>query len=126
MGRRKQDGRIRTGRARWTTASISTSNNATRWRPNSRGARSRTNVGPLGSNGARLRAQTNKAATQQPLDFLVIGDSWFDYPLNGNAPSFGSTAIIAQLTQLGSPPSLVLNYSLYGQATTSVLTYENQ
>ena len=76
--------------------------------------------------GARLRAQTNKAATQQPLDFLAIGDSWFDYPLNGNAPSFGSTAIIAQLTQLGSPPPLVLNYSLYGQATTSVLTYENQ
>ena len=46
--------------------------------------------------------------------------------MNGNEPSFGSTAIIAQLTQIGSPPPLVLNYSLYGQATTSVLTYENQ
>jgi hypothetical protein len=76
--------------------------------------------------GARMRSQTNKAAAQQPLDFLAIGDSWFDYPLNGNDPSFGSTAIIAQLTQLGSPPPLVLNYALYGQATTSVLTYENQ
>ena len=76
--------------------------------------------------GARLRAGANKTAARQPLDFLAIGDSWFDYPLNGNAPSFGSTAIIAQLTQLGSPPPLVLNYALYGQATTSVLTYENQ
>jgi hypothetical protein len=56
--------------------------------------------------GARIRSQTNKAAAQQPLDFLAIGDSWFDYPLNGNDPSFGSTAIIAQLTQLGSPPPL--------------------
>jgi hypothetical protein len=76
--------------------------------------------------GARLRAGTNKAAAQQPLDFLAIGDSWFDYPLNGNDPSFTSTDIIAQLKQLGSPPPLVLNYALYGQATTSVLTYENQ
>ena len=76
--------------------------------------------------GAQLRARANKAPAQQPLDFLAIGDSWFDYPLNGNSPSFGSTAIIAQLTQLGSPPPLVLNYALYGQATTSVLTYENQ
>jgi hypothetical protein len=76
--------------------------------------------------GGRLRARANKTVAQRPLDFLAIGDSWFDYPLNGNDPSFGSTAIIAQLTQLGSPPPLVLNYSLYGQATTSVLTYENQ
>jgi hypothetical protein len=76
--------------------------------------------------GARLRAEANRATTQQPLDFLAIGDSWFDYPLNGNDPSFGNTAIVAQLTQLGSPPPLVLNYALYGQATTSVLTYENQ
>jgi hypothetical protein len=76
--------------------------------------------------GARLRAETSEAAAPQPLDFLAIGDSWFDYPLNGNDPSFGNTDIIAQLTQLGSPPPIVLNYALYGQATTSVLTYENQ
>jgi hypothetical protein len=76
--------------------------------------------------GVRLRAEASKPAAHQPLDFLAIGDSWFDYPLNGNDPSFGNTDIIAQLTQLGSPPPLVLNYALYGQATTSVLTYENQ
>jgi hypothetical protein len=42
--------------------------------------------------GDRLRAGANKAAAQQPLDFLAIGDSWFDYPLNGNDPSFSSAA----------------------------------
>ena len=76
--------------------------------------------------GTGLRAQAKKAPARRPLDFLAIGDSWFDYPLNGNEPSFVNTAIVAQLTQLGSPPPLVLNYALYGQATTSVLTYENQ
>ena len=84
--------------------------------------------------GAQLRAQRrtkakkSKAAPQQAgqLDFLAIGDSWFDYPLNGNDISLTNTAIAAQLTQIGSPPPLVLNYALYGQATTAVLTYENQ
>jgi hypothetical protein len=75
--------------------------------------------------GARMRAESNKSAAL-PLDFLAVGDSWFDYPLNGNEPSFVNTAIIAQLTQIGDPAPLVLNYALYGQATTSVLTYENQ
>ena len=60
------------------------------------------------------------------MDFLAIGDSWFDYPLDGNDPSLSNTAIAAQLTQIGNPPPLVLNYALYGQATTAVLTYENQ
>ena len=84
--------------------------------------------------GAQLRAQRRtkakkpKAAPQQAaqLDFLAIGDSWFDYPLNGNDISLTNTAIAAQLTQVGNPPPLVLNYALYGQATTAVLTYENQ
>jgi hypothetical protein len=85
--------------------------------------------------GAQLRAQRRakakkpKAATQAQatqLDFLAIGDSWFDYPLNGNDISLTNTAIAAQLAQIGNPPPLVLNYALYGQATTAVLTYENQ
>ena len=63
-----------------------------------------------------------------PLDFLAIGDSWFEYPLDGNGPSFGNTAIVAQ-TQLGSmgvPPPQILNQALHGQATTAMLSYENQ
>jgi hypothetical protein len=76
---------------------------------------------------ARLRAQgkKGKAAARLPLDFLALGDSWFEYPLNGNIPSL-NTAIIPRLCQIGSPPPLVLNYALHGQATTAVLSNENQ
>lgn len=77
-------------------------------------------------NGRRLRAEAKKAAGAGQLDFLAVGNSWFDYPLSGNDPSFSSTAIPAQLTQIGNPPPLVLNYAYFGQATTAVLTYENQ
>lgn len=77
--------------------------------------------------GRRLRAEANKAGgAGGQLDFLAIGNSWFDYPLSGNDPSFSNTAIAAQLTQIGNPPPLVLNYAYFGQATTAVLTYENQ
>jgi hypothetical protein len=77
-------------------------------------------------NGRKLRDQAQKAAAARQLDVLAIGDSWFDYPLSGNDPSFVNTAIAEQLTQIGSPPPLVLNYAYFGQATTAVLTYENQ
>jgi hypothetical protein len=82
--------------------------------------------------GAELRGQRRpkgkkpRPAQATQLDFLAIGDSWFDYPLNGNDISLTNTAIAAQLAQIGNPPPLVLNYALYGQATTAVLTYENQ
>ncbi len=77
----------------------------------------------------RAKAKRSKAAAAQQttqLDFLAIGNSWFDYPLDGNDPSLTNTAVAAQLTQMGSPAPLMLNYALWGQATTAVLTYENQ
>ena len=37
-----------------------------------------------------------------------------------------NTAIIPQLSQIGSPPPVILNHGLHGQATTAVLKYENQ
>ncbi len=76
--------------------------------------------------GRRLRAEARNEAGAGQLDFLAIGNSWFDYPLSGNDPSFSNTAIAAQLTKMGNPPPLVLNYAYFGQATTAVLTYENQ
>ncbi len=80
------------------------------------------------------KRQTLKAARAQtpvpkvPLDFLTIGDSWFEYPLDGNGPSFDNTAIVAQaqLGSMGSPPPQILNQALHGQATTAMLSYENQ
>jgi len=74
-------------------------------------------------------ARAGTPVPKTPLDFLAIGDSWFEYPLDGNGPSFaGNTAIVAQ-TQLGSmgdPPPHILNQALHGQATTAMLSYENQ
>jgi len=80
------------------------------------------------------RRKTLKAARPQtplpkvPLDFLAIGDSWFEYPLDGNGPSFDNTAIVAktQLGSMGSPPPQILNQALHGQATTAMLSYQNQ
>jgi hypothetical protein len=79
-------------------------------------------------NSVGRREALKLAPPKLPLDFLAIGDSWFEYPLDGNGPSFGNTAIVAQ-TQLGSignPPPHLLSQALHGQATTAMLSYENQ
>ena len=78
--------------------------------------------------GVTQRTNLNAAQPKLPLDFLAIGDSWFEYPLNGNGPSVENTAIVAnsQLGSMGNPPPRILNLALHGQATTAVLSYENQ
>ena len=78
--------------------------------------------------GYSIRHGLNKPVPNLPLDFLAIGDSWFEYPLYNNGPLLEQTAIIAQ-TQLGSvgnPPPHILNQALHGQATTAMLSWENQ
>jgi len=73
-----------------------------------------------------VRAETPVPNT--PLDFLAIGDSWFEYPLYNEVLSFQNNAIIArpQLGSMGNPPPQILNQALHGQATTAVLSWENQ
>src|SRR6516164_2447909 len=46
-----------------------------------------------------------------PLDFLAIGDSWFEYPLYNEIISFQNNAIVApsQLGSMGNPPPKILN-----------------
>jgi hypothetical protein len=63
-----------------------------------------------------------------PLDCLAIGDSWFEYPLYNEVLSFQNNAIVAQsqLGSMGSPPPRILNQALHGQATTAVMSWENQ
>jgi hypothetical protein len=75
------------------------------------------------------RLQALKAAPSKlPLDFLAIGDSWFEYPLYNNGPFFEETGIVAQvqLGSMGNPPPQILNQALHGQATTAMLSYKNQ
>jgi hypothetical protein len=68
------------------------------------------------------------AAPQVALDFLAIGDSWFEYPLYNNGPVFEETGIVSQvqLGSMGNPPPQILNYALHGQETTQMLSVENQ
>ena len=81
--------------------------------------------------GWRKKLQEANKATplpKVPLDFLTIGDSWFEYPLYNEIISFQNNAIVAkpQLGSMGSPPPQILNQALHGQATTAVLSWENQ
>jgi hypothetical protein len=65
---------------------------------------------------------------QIPLDFLAIGDSWFEYPLLNEIISFQNCAIVApsQLGSMGSPPPHILNQALHGQAMKEMLSRENR
>lgn len=73
--------------------------------------------------------EITKFAGPEPLNLHALGDSWFDYPLDGNTPiPFYSSAIVAdsQLGAKGNPKPNILNRAVAGQASTAVLTWENQ
>ena len=78
--------------------------------------------------GYSSRNKLKKQVPNLPLDFLAIGNSWFEYPLYNNGPLFEQTAIVAQsqLGSIGNPPPHILNQALHGQATTAMLSWENQ
>ena len=62
---------------------------------------------------SRLGARNLSAEIQnRPLVMLAQGDSWFDYPLDGNIPAPGGTDVIAHLRRFGSMPPAILNLSL--------------
>jgi hypothetical protein len=61
-----------------------------------------------------------------PLVLLAHGDSWFDYPLNGNDLALHSTDIITQLQSLGDTHPLILNLSHYGDATSEEMSLTRQ
>lgn len=66
------------------------------------------------------------AAPPKPLALLAHGDSWFDYPLDGNGISLRSTDIIAQLESMGTINPLIQNVSHYGDATTAEMAWPKQ
>jgi hypothetical protein len=61
-----------------------------------------------------------------PLVMLAHGDSWFDYPLDGNGISLSDTDVIAQLTSMGAINPLIHNVSHYGDATTAEMSWPKQ
>ena len=57
---------------------------------------------------------------------LAHGDSWFDYPLDGNSISLPHTDIIAQLEFVGNINPCILNISQWGDATTAEMSWPKQ
>jgi hypothetical protein len=72
------------------------------------------------------RPGAQPAAAKRPLVLLAHGDSWFDYPLDGNDLSLSDTDVIAQLAAMGGVPPVILNVSHYGDATTGELSLPKQ
>ena len=62
----------------------------------------------------------------QPLVMLAHGDSWFDYPLDGNSPSFTHTDVTVQLQSMGTINPHILNLSQWGDATTAEMCLPKQ
>jgi len=65
-------------------------------------------------------------ASAPPLVMLAHGDSWFDYPLDGNRTSLRSTDVIAQLETMGNINPIILNVSHHGDATTTEMALPKQ
>jgi hypothetical protein len=75
----------------------------------------------------RVSAETlGVAARLEPLVMLAQGDSWFDYPLDGNSPTLQDTDTIAQLRRLGSTPPVVLNLAHYGETSVDEMSLSKQ
>ena len=74
----------------------------------------------------RHRKANKLKATTLPLDFLAIGDSWFDYPLNDYGVPWTNQDIVAQLQTLGNPSPVVLSRALHGNPMTTTLGLSNQ
>lgn len=74
-----------------------------------------------------VAAQAQVPAPSMPLVLLAHGDSWFDYPLNGNSPFFtDDTDIIAHLQAMGEIHPLIHNLSHWGDATTNEMELSKQ
>jgi hypothetical protein len=77
---------------------------------------------------ALVKANLRRDGQQPPLMLLAHGDSWFNYPLNGNSVELPprDTDIIAHLEKMGSPRPKILNISHYGDATTDEMGLAKQ
>ncbi|HEV2268666.1 MAG TPA: hypothetical protein VGR92_04335 [Steroidobacteraceae bacterium] len=76
---------------------------------------------------AKVLSANGVAGPQMPLSLLAHGDSWFDYPLDGNSLSgMGNTDVIAHLSVAGVIHPLILNLSHYGDATTDEMGLSHQ
>lgn len=69
---------------------------------------------------------SHAARAGEPLALLAHGDSWFDYPLDGNALSLHSTDVIAQLQTMGAIHPAILNVSHNGDSSADEMALPKQ
>lgn len=85
----------------------------------------RVKVHAINARRRHRKANKLKAATLQ-LDFLAIGDSWFDYPVNDYGVPWTNQDIAAQLQTIGNPPPIILPLALHGNPMTTTMGLSNQ
>ncbi len=78
-------------------------------------------------NARRRHRKANKLkAAKNPLDFLAIGDSWFDYPLNDYGIPWSNQDIVAKLQTIGNPRPIALSLAVHGNPMTTTMGLNNQ
>jgi hypothetical protein len=85
----------------------------------------RAKMGILRNRDVHLKANGG-AVPPKPLLLLAHGDSWFDYPLNGNTLAAHSTDVIAQLENMGAVHPVILNLSHYGDSSSDEMALPKQ
>jgi hypothetical protein len=76
---------------------------------------------------ALIEARVRRDGQKPPLMLLAHGDSWFNYPCDGNTYTWPiCTDIIVHLKKMGNPPPKILNISHYGDATTDEMGLAKQ
>jgi hypothetical protein len=73
-----------------------------------------------------IRSAAGAPPPSAPLMVLAHGDSWFDYPLDGNCPSLFCTDLTVQLQSMGNVNPHILNLSQWGDATTAEMSLPKQ
>lgn len=74
----------------------------------------------------RYRKANKLKAAKQPLDFLAIGNSWFDYPLNDYGIPWPNQDIVAKLQTIGNPRPIALSLAVHGDPMTTTMGLSNQ
>ncbi|HXE26103.1 MAG TPA: SGNH/GDSL hydrolase family protein [Roseiarcus sp.] len=74
----------------------------------------------------RYRKANKLKAAKQPLDFLAIGDSWFDYPLNDYGIPWPNQDIVAKLKTIGNPHPIGLSLAVHGNPMTTTMGLADQ
>jgi hypothetical protein len=78
-------------------------------------------------NSIHLRQQMNETIEAvKPLVMLAQGDSWFDYPLDGNALTLSDTDIIAPLRGMGTINPVIVNVAHHGDTSTDEMSLPEQ